>query len=63
MDDNCVLVQQLNDNISNDFSSLNLFPTNNDVNDNPCANINIKSSYYDDNSFKTPLQVLKNQSF
>ncbi len=52
MDDNCLLVQQLNDNISIDLSKLNLFPDSNDTDDNPCLNVNINSNFYDYNSFK-----------
>jgi hypothetical protein len=47
-----MLVQQLNDDISHDISSLNVIPTSNEIDDNPYANINIMSSFYDYNSFK-----------
>ncbi len=52
MDDNCLLVQQLNDNNSSDLSKLNLFPDSNDTDDNPYLNVNIDSNFYDYNSFK-----------
>ncbi len=52
MDDKCLLIQQLNENISTDFSNLNLLPDNNDIDDNPYTNVDINSNFYDYNSFK-----------
>ncbi len=63
MDDKCLLVQQLNDNISIDFSKLNLFPDSNDTDDNPYLNANIDSNFYDYNSFNVPMLIQNNQLF
>jgi hypothetical protein len=60
MDEGCMLVQGLNANPHYDLTNIELFQPNDDLNDNPYANVEIDSLFYDNNSFRNNFASSRN---